>query len=419
MKKSAKLQIRMSEIRTETNKLPAGEESVAKRTQLLAELDTVETEFRAAVEEEANDTGTEHRGGDGLTSEEREFVALDNRAELRNVVRAVIGGEELSGAEQEIQRARGLAGTEVPWELVAPRMVRDRTEHRVDAVTASPTTANVNQRNPLGRVFARSATMALGVPMPSVPTGDVNVPVLSAGGTASILAKDANIGDAAAGTIAAVTLSPKRLQSEYILRREDRARLLGIDELLRGDLSAQISDLLDVQVLAGAGTGANIGGFLATAANGGLPALAVPGAEVTYETSLPTLHAGVDGKYAGSVGECAMVVGAPTFRKLGTLINTGSGEVASMTYSRMLSRFMASANIPDAGNNDVQDGIIAKLGAGQNSICPMWAGLQLIVDEVSATIRKQGWISLTYVFLADFKILRKDGYQRVRLQIDT
>ena len=336
------------------------------------------------------------------------------------MVRAVIGGEELSGAEQEIQRARGLAGTEVPWELVAPRMVRDRTEHRVDAVTASPTTANVNQRNPLGRVFARSATMALGVPMPSVPTGDVNVPVLTAGGTASILAKDANIGDAAAGTIAAVTLSPKRLQSEYILRREDRARLLGIDELLRSrPVDAQISDLLDVQVLAGAGTGANIGGFLATAANGGLPALAVPGAEVTYETSLPALHSGVDGKYAGSVGECAMVVGDDAYRKLGTLINTGSGEVASMTYSRMLSRFMASANIPDAGNNNVQDGIIAKLGAGQNSICPMWAGLQLIVDEVSATIRKQGWISLTYVFLADFKILRKDGYQRVRLQIDT
>ena len=384
----------MSEIRTEINKLPAGEESVAKRTQLLAELDTCETEFRAAVEEEANDAGTEHRGGDELTAEEREFQALDNRAELRNVVRAVIGGEELSGAEAEIQRARGLAGTEVPWELIAPRMARDRTEHRVDAATAAPTTANTNQRTPLGRVFARSATMALGVPMPAVPTGDVNVPVLTAGGTASILAKDADIGDAAAGTIGAVTLSPKRLQSEYILRREDRARLLGIDELLRSDLSMQISDLLDTQVLAGAGTGANIGGFLATAANGGLPAVTAPGAEVDYAASLGPLHSGIDGKYAGSVGECAMVVGDYTYRKLGTLLNTGSGEVASMTYSRMLSRFMASANIPDASSN-VQDGIIAKLGAGQNSIRPVWAGLQLIVDEVSSSIRKMGWISLT------------------------
>ena len=416
MKKSVKLQIRMSEIRTEINKLPAGEESVAKRTQLLAELDTAETEFRAAVEEEANDTGAEHRGGDGLTAEEREFQALDTRAELRNVVRAVIGGEELSGAEAEIQRARGLAGTEVPWELVAPRMVRDRTEHRVDAATAAPTTANVNQRTPLGRVFARSATMALGVPMPGVPTGDVNVPVLTAGGTASILAKDADIGDAAAGTIAAVTLTPKRLQSEYIVRREDRARLLGIDELLRSDLSMQISDLLDKQVLAGDGSAPNLGGFLAVAASGGLPAVTAPGAAVTYETSLPALHSGVDGSYAGSVGECAMVVGDDSYRKLGTLINAGSGEVASMTYARMLSRFMASANIPDA-TGKIQDGIIAKLGAGQNSICPVWAGLQLIVDEVSSSIRKMGWISLTYVFLADFKILRKDGYQRVRLQL--
>ena len=418
MKKSAKLQIRMSEVRTEINKLVAGEESVAKRTQLLGELETCEGEYRSAVEAEANDAGAEHRGGDGLTAEEREFQALDGRAELRNVVRAVIGGEELSGAEAEIQRARGLAGTEIPWELVSPRMARERVEHRVDAVTASPTTANTNQRTPLGRVFARSATMSLGVPMPSVPTGDVNVPVLTAGETASILAKDASVGDATAGTIAAVTLSPKRLQSEYILRREDRARLLGIDELLRSDLSKQISDLLDGQVLAGAGTGANIGGFLALAANGGLPAVPDPSAEVTYETSLPALHSGVDGKYAGSVGECAMVVGDDTYRKLGSLINAGSGEVASMTYSRMLSRFMASANIPDAAGM-IQDGVIAKLGAGQNSICPVWAGLQLIVDEVSSTIRKKGWISFTYVYLADFKILRKDGYQRVRLQISS
>ena len=47
-------------------------------------------------------------------------------------------------------------------------------EHRVDAATPAPGTSNVNQRDPLGRVFARrSATMALGVPMPAVPTGDV------------------------------------------------------------------------------------------------------------------------------------------------------------------------------------------------------------------------------------------------------
>ena len=412
MKKSTKLAIRASELRSRINALEPGEASVEKRREYLAELETVETEYRDALTAEAAD-GSEHRGGDGLTAEEREYRSLDERAELRNVVRAVLAGEEITGPEGELQRHRGLSANEVPWELVAPRAER---EDRADAATASPATANVNQRTPLGRVFARSATAALGVPMPSVPTGDVNVPVLTAGGTASILAKDANIGDAGAGTIDAITLSPKRIQAEYILRREDRARLLGLDDLLRMDLSKQISDLVDVQVLAGAGTGANIGGFLATPANGGLPAVMDPGGEVNYATSLESLYAGVDGAYAGSVGECAMVVGDETYRKLGTLTNTGSGEIAGMTFSRMLARFMASANIPDIANH-IQDGIIAKLGAGQNSVCPVWGGLTLVVDEVSSALRKQGWISLTYVFLLDFKILRKAGYQRVRIQI--
>ena len=350
MKKSAKLQIRMSEIRTETNKLPAGEESVAKRTQLLAELDTVETEFRAAVEAEANDTGTEHRGGDGLTSEESEsFRQLDGRAELRNVVRAVIGGEELSGAEQEIQRARGLAGTEVPWELVAPRMVRDRTEHRVDAVTASPTTANVNQRNPLGRVFARSCdAWRWACRCRAFRPATSMSRFLTAGGTASILAKDANIGDAAAGTIAAVTLSPKRLQSEYILREARTGRgCSGLTIFSASDLSMpRFPTCSTRRYWRAPAPGRTSAGSSRRRPMAACRPWRYRGRRSPTRRASRLSIAGVDGKYSGSVGECAMVVGDDTYRKLGTLINTGSGEVASMTFSRMLSRFMASGEHP-------------------------------------------------------------------------
>ena len=215
-----------------------------------------------------------------------------------------------------------------------------------------------------------------------------------------------------------MTLSPKRIQAEYIVRREDRARLLGIEELLRADLSAACSDLLDAQVLAGAGTGANIGGFLATAANGGLPALAAPGAVVDFDASLLELNRAVDGRYAGSTGELAFVVGDATYRKLGGLVNAGSGETATSTFMRMSRAFMASANITAPTNAHVQQGIVAKLGAvASNSVCPVWSGLQLLVDEVSSDLRKAGQISLTYLFLVDFKILRKDGFARVTFQV--
>ena len=410
MKKSIKLQIRMSELRSEVNKLEPGDQNLAKRKELLGEIETAETEYRTALTEEANDPGNEHRA-DGLTAEEREFRSLDTRAELRNAFGAILNGAELAGPELELQRHRGFSGSELPWDLIAPRAKVVPVEHRVDAATPAPASAQDNQRTPLGRVFARSATATLGVDMPSVPTGDLNVPVLSAGATAAFRAKDGSSGDAAAGTIDAVTFTPKRLQTEYILRREDRARLLGLDELLRSDLSMEIANRVDAQVLAGDGSAPNLGGFLSVAANGGLPALANGAVVLTYALGLVELNRGVDGTYAGSTQECSMVVGDDTYRKLGSVINDGSGETGTMAYSRMLGRFMASANMtaPDADN---QQGIIAKLGAGTNAICPMWGGVVLIVDEVSSALRKKGWISLTVVLLSDFKITRKDGFTR-------
>ena len=55
---------------------------------------------------------------------------------------------------------------------------------------------------------------------------------------------------------------------------------------------------------------------------------------------------------------------------------------------------------------------------GANSVCPVWSGIQLLVDEVSSDLRKAGQISLTYIMLVDFKILRKDGFARIAFQID-
>ena len=314
---------------------------------------------RSALEEEAKDPGTEHRGADGLTPEEREFRTLDSRAELRTAFSAILNGAELSGAELEIQQHRGLSGCELPWDLIAPR-ARDLPgiEHRVDAVTAAPNTTQDNQRTPLGRVFARSATAALGVEMPSVPVGDLNVPVLSGTQAASNVAKDTSVGDAAAGTLSAVTFSPTRIQFEYIMRREDRARMLGLDSVLRTDLSMAVADQVDKQVLNGDGSAPNFGGFLAAAASGGLPTLAAGSTALTYALALTELMRGVDGMYAGSLGETAMVVGDDTYRLLGTVVNTGSGETGVMTYTRTLARFMASANMP-AVASDNQQGIIA------------------------------------------------------------
>ena len=415
MKKSVKLALRASEVRSEINKLDPGEATLEKRRELLAQLDTIEGEYRTALTEEAA-ADTEHRDAGGLTAEERERRALESRAEFRNALHAVVNDRVITGAEGELQAACGLGGHSVPWEMIAPRRDAERTEHRADAVSAAPASSHLIQHSILARVFARSATMTLGVAMPMVAVGDQNYPVITAGSDGAVLAKDTSVGDASAATVTANTLTPKRFQVEYIFRREDAARLMGLEEALRRDLSDALSDRLDAQVLAGSGVAPNLPGFLATAANGGLAAVANP-VDVTYALAVGELAEGVEGKYAGSESEVCAVLGDETYRKLATVFETGSGESATMAYRRLSKKTMASANIP-AATGDIQDGVLARVGAmGMNAVCPVWSGVALVKDEVSSALRKAGQISVTAIMMADFKILRAGGFQRVRYKI--
>ena len=174
MKKSIELTIRASEIRSEINGLEAGDGTIEKRRELLSGLNTVESEWRAAVTEEAkaDEAAPDARG---LTGEEREFRQLETKAELRQAFRAVMNGDSLTGAEKELQEHRGLSGHTVPWDLIGPRTA-PRTEDRADAVSSAPSDSHLQAHPILARVFARSATATLGVAMPMVPTGQQNFP---------------------------------------------------------------------------------------------------------------------------------------------------------------------------------------------------------------------------------------------------
>ena len=281
MKKSVELTIRASEIRSEINALEPGDGSLEKRRELLASLNTVESEWRTAVADEAK-ADAAAPDTSGLTGEEREFRQLETKAELRQAFKAVMSGNPLTGPEKELQEHRGLSGHSIPWDLVGPRAA-PRTEDRADAVSSAPADSHLQQHPILARVFARSATATLGVAMPMVATGEQNFPVVTTTDSAVILAKDAAEGDTADAGIVAKVIEPTRLQRSYVFRREDQAVLGGLEEALRADLSMSVSDLLDAQVLAGDGTtGAQFGGFLALAANGGLTDRSDTPARVTF-----------------------------------------------------------------------------------------------------------------------------------------
>ena len=414
MKKSIKLALRGSEIRSDINKLDPGDDTLEKRRELLGQLDTTEVEYRAALTEEAE---VEAGSPDvhGITPEERAFRQLETRAELRQAFRSVMDGKPLAGAEKELQEHRGLTGHDLPWDLIAPRPVA-RTEHRVDAVSAAPADSHLQQQTILSRVFARSATAALGVAMPMVATGEQNFPVITTTDTASILAKDVAEGDAADAGITAHTISPTRLQRSYTFRREDQAVLAGLEEALRADLSMAVSDLLDQQVLAGDGsTGAQFSGFLASAANGGLADRSDTPARATFALAAAEAARGIDGKFSGSLSECAVVVGDDTARDLASKFQTNDSDSALAYMGRTTMRTMASANIPAVASM-FQEGVLARMGAaGANAVCPTWASLFMVRDEISG--RKSGQIALTIGMLVGFDILRAGGFQRLKFKV--
>ena len=103
MNKSVQLAIRASEIRSEINGLEPGDATLAKRRELLDSLNTVESEYRAALTTESEaEAGAPD--ANGLTAEEREFRTLETKAEL---AAGIPGRHERFTADRRRGRAAG------------------------------------------------------------------------------------------------------------------------------------------------------------------------------------------------------------------------------------------------------------------------------------------------------------------------
>ena len=420
MTESQRLTVRASEIRQRLNEI-AGLEGDALTDEIRTEGDKlnteyrdVETKLRAAVVAE-DQPAAEHRD-DTMDAETRAFVQVRNRTRLGRFFEAFVNQTPLTGAEAELNEHRGLsdAGNVLPWDALLPAS-GGGIEVRADAVSPAPATGNpVNQQQIIQRVFARAGVRRLGVRMPAVPVGTASYPVIGTGQDPAFVAKDA-AKEAAAGSINANLLAPVRLQARVQLRIEDLMTTLGLEDAWREDLNLSLMDKLDAQVL-GAGD-ARVRGFLATNANGGLADYADPGAVITFAGAAAQAARGVDGKYAGGEDECAWIVGTDTYEKLAALIQANDSTSATERLRRILRDFMASANIPAAAS-DVQQGILAKLGAMDgfyNAVCPVWEGLRLIRDEV--TQAASGLVQVTAVALHNFKIVRPGGFVRTKVKI--
>ena len=258
-------------------------ESIALQT----ELADVEVREAAALASEPDKTETVTTGD----AEHRERIEIRGRTGLGEFLAAAVSGGAVTGAAAEYAAACNVPEVgHIPMALF-----RDRRPGAVEerAITTGPAIDGpVQPRVPF--VFERSAAASLGILMPSVPAGQVQIPRITTAPPADTLAKDAD----APSTAAAVALdsrTPKRVAGSFELRVEDLAVWPQLEDALSEAMQGKVSDELDEQTFNGTATELN--GLFTQAAN-----VTAATAVETYKTGIARFAALVDGKHAYSLG---------------------------------------------------------------------------------------------------------------------
>ena len=392
------LQIRQSEIRESINSL-LGNDSRSETEQgelekLTAEGQKIEPQIRAAIV--ASPDPEETQTVETEDAEARQRRELSDQSDLGRIYAAVIEHRAIDGRENEMQAEFGLASNQVPLSMLRGE------EHR--AVTPAPGNVGQNQAPILPYVFPQSVAAFLGVSMPTVGVGEAVFPVLTKKLDVRTPA-EAGSATETTGSFAAEVLSPARLQAAFFYSREDRARFAGMDESLRQNLSAGLSDGLDAQVVAGDEgllEGTNLANHNVSTGT-------------TYALYRSQLGYGrVDGRYAGGVGDIRLVMGAATYgHAAGEFRSANAGDRAALEdLMSVTGGVRVSAHVPAVASN--KQNVIVRLGMSGDMVVPIWEGISLIPDEITGA--KKGEISITAVMLHAVKILRSGGFYKQQTQ---
>ena len=315
------LQILASEQRSRLAELAGLDELT---TELRAELGTLgtahqdtEAQLRAAI---AADGKAIDAGGPAVDSEVRERLELRSKTGLADFLKAAVGGAAVTGAAAEYADACGVPTVgHIPMAIFA-RPDAPTVETR--AITPGPAVKGALQST-VPYVFERSAAASLGIMMPTVPMGQVQIPKITTAPPADTLAKDG----AAPATAPAVTLvnqSPKRIAGSFEVRVEDLAVMPTLESALSEAMQGSMSNELDEQVFNGAS--GELNGLFTQAANQS----AATAAE-TFATGIARFASLVDGRHAYTLADVMIVIGSKTFGRYAGQFS-GNGSVSLFDY---------------------------------------------------------------------------------------
>ena len=384
------------------------ETETAELTELRTKLTTIEPEIRTQLAKEEGLPG-EPLADRTVTQEDRERRELRERCEFnRYIAAAVTKGDasRVDGAEAEYAAAMGCSG-HVPITMLGGTMEERQAEFR--AVTPAPADSDVPHTHApiVPAIFDRSIAAFLGIEMPTVSTGVQSYPVLSTSVTGGMAAEDADA-DNTAGAYTVTDADPRRLTGAFTVRKEDIAKLPGLEESLRQNLRAVLSDEYDKQSLNGNGTAPNLNGILHQLTNPSAPAAS----QETYARYQAALSSHIDGLFAVDPRDVRLLAGVATVRHMLSAYRadedaTTAHQLASVLYGGV----RATRRIAGPASN-IQQAVIRRANpAGDRvAVSPVWMGLELIRDQYGDNAQK-GQVTITGTALVGgVVLLRSDAF---------
>ena len=386
-------EVRLGEIRLRLSELAAEAELTPEYR---AEMDSLRPEYQDLERKIAALRITEPAQNPvvSMTAEGNEYREMLGKANIGTIFDDLLGHRNTTGVEAELQQHLGLAGNQIPLDLLRGHGGGGgRGELEMRAVTPGATNVAQNQQPTIPYVFPQSAAAYLGVDMPSVGVGEAVYPVLTGTLAVGTPAENAEQ-DETTGSFSSNVLVPQRLQASFFYSREDRARFASMDSALRENLSDGLADGLDKEILAGT--------------NGLFHATNLPNnnqtTDDTFQSYLTNLcWKQIDGRYASMASDLAMVVGSATYQDLGqTYRNTSVDRSALDRLIELTAGVRVSAHVPVPATN--RQNVVIRRGMSMTAVAPTWEGVTLIPDEI--TKAKAGQIVITAVLLFAMKVLR-------------
>lgn len=418
MTKAQKLELRRSQVRERLAELAdvdgLNDEQRAEVEALTTEYRDIEPRWRAAViaEDGAAEQAATEYGGEP-DREMRERVALRSTASLGRYLTAYSKGRIPTGAEAELNAAAGVEAGDIPIELWDTE-----PERETRAITGAPGTVGVNLDRIRPAVFAPSILPRLGVEMPRVPSGTYATATITTSTTADAVAKSGDAPATAAG-FTVTTATPKRVSARLELTLEDIAAVgtSNFEAALRENLSLALSDELDRQGLTGNGTAPNLTGILQRLAD---PATA-PSAVATFDDFVAAVTGGIDGLWASTTSEVAMVCGVDTYRLSARTFRDATGQdLGDMAFAdyamAKYGGWWTNARMPDPAST-VQQAILYRKGRTgiRRAVCPHW-GRVTIDDMYTGSIKAERYFT-AHVLLGDVILVQPAAYSEVRFKV--